>query len=161
MDYVFPSPVELKGKNAWWPGLHPWHGARPIPLLLSFLPVKGAIGVRCNLSWWRPKAENFGGPISSYRSWLSGCGISLFWQGKQTEMVREIEKLGRGIIGVASTDSLGSHGTSPREDLDSFPLEVVHGERRRAATALLLALRLGVSTLGFIQVNTRIASLCL
>ena len=73
--------------------------------------------------------------------------------------MREAERFRLDIVGLTSTHSLGSGTSILEKGWTLFHSGVAHGERRRAGVGILIAPRLSACTLGFTQVNERVASL--
>ncbi|KAK3534027.1 hypothetical protein QTP86_000639 [Hemibagrus guttatus] len=80
-------------------------------------------------------------------------------QGKEPELVREVEWYRLEIVGLASTHSLGSGTQLLERGWTLFFSGVPHGERRRAGLGLLIAPQLSCHVLEFSPVNERVVSL--
>ncbi|KAK3506712.1 hypothetical protein QTP70_016249 [Hemibagrus guttatus] len=87
--------------------------------------------------------------------------MSPHWEGKETELVKEVERYRLEIVGLASTHSLGSRNLLLERGWSLFFSGVPHGERRRAGVGLLIAPQLSRHVLEFSPVNERVVSLCL
>ncbi|KAK3506345.1 hypothetical protein QTP70_005034 [Hemibagrus guttatus] len=80
-------------------------------------------------------------------------------EGKEPELVREVEIVWLEIVGLASTHSLGSGTQLLERGWTFFFSGVPHGERRRAGVGLLIAPQLSRHVLEFSPVNERVVSL--
>ncbi|KAJ0005933.1 hypothetical protein NQD34_015827 [Periophthalmus magnuspinnatus] len=69
--------------------------------------------------------------------------------GKEPELVREVERYRLDIVGLASTQSLGSGTQLPERGWTLHFSGVALGERRRAGVGLLIAPQLSRFMLGF------------
>ncbi|KAK3541703.1 hypothetical protein QTP86_002026 [Hemibagrus guttatus] len=80
-------------------------------------------------------------------------------EGKEPELVREVERYRLEIVGLVSTHSLGSGTQLLERGWTLFFSGVLHGERRRAGVGLLIAPQLSRRVLEFSPVNERVVSL--
>ncbi|KAK3573020.1 hypothetical protein QTP86_012243 [Hemibagrus guttatus] len=80
-------------------------------------------------------------------------------EGKEPELVREVERYWLEIVGLASTHSLGSGTQLLERGWTLFFSGVPHGERSRAGVGLLIARQLSRHVLEFSPVNERVVSL--
>ncbi len=79
--------------------------------------------------------------------------------GKETEIVREVERFRLEIVGITSTHGLGSGTTLLERGWTLHHSGVAHGERQRAGVGLLTAPQLSRHVLEFTPVNERVVSL--
>ncbi len=80
-------------------------------------------------------------------------------EGKEPEIVREVERFRLEIVGITSTHGWGSGTTLLERGWTLHHSGVAHGERRRAGVGLLIAPQLSRHVLEFTPVNERVVSL--
>nr|XP_054590952.1 uncharacterized protein LOC129154772 [Nothobranchius furzeri] len=80
-------------------------------------------------------------------------------EGKEPELVCEVERFRLDIVGLTSTHGSGSGTSFLKRGWTFYHSGVTPTERRRAGMGILVVSHLGASTLGFTPVNERVASL--